>query len=130
MSGRSTDVLVVGAGFAGLSAALALKEQGRTVLVLEARDRVGGRVETTTSRLGEMVEPGGQFFCEDMPEVMALARRYEMDLIAPSFEGSVVERPPTGLPPGSIFSRSSALRERMNAADLADPAINRLTAAE
>jgi monoamine oxidase len=40
------DVCVVGAGFAGLTAALRLHQNGRSVVVLEARDRVGGRVWT------------------------------------------------------------------------------------
>ncbi|GGP61974.1 FAD-dependent oxidoreductase [Streptomyces sindenensis] len=43
-SGDTTvDVVVVGAGFAGLSAAERLVSMGRSVLVVEARDRVGGR---------------------------------------------------------------------------------------
>lgn len=42
-SSLSYDVIVIGAGLAGLRAALDLKKAGKAVLVLEARDRVGGR---------------------------------------------------------------------------------------
>ncbi|MCK6477360.1 MAG: FAD-dependent oxidoreductase [Phycisphaerales bacterium] len=45
---RSVDVLVVGAGAAGLSAAAELSRAGRSVIVLEARDRTGGRIHTVT----------------------------------------------------------------------------------
>ena len=45
-AGRGARVLVIGAGFAGLSAARALRQSGREVVVLEARDRAGGRVLT------------------------------------------------------------------------------------
>ena len=41
-----SDCIVVGAGYAGISAAKTLKASGKTVLVLEARDRVGGRAYT------------------------------------------------------------------------------------
>ena len=56
----STDVVVVGAGLAGLSAARKLTAAGRRVIVLEARDRVGGR--TLNHQLGnQVIEVGGQW---------------------------------------------------------------------
>src|SRR5271155_3273749 len=53
------DVCVVGAGFAGLTAALRLSQRGRSVVVLEARDRVGGRVWTQNLADGSPVDRGG-----------------------------------------------------------------------
>ncbi|MGL5247694.1 MAG: FAD-dependent oxidoreductase, partial [Brooklawnia sp.] len=44
--GRVFDCVVVGAGFAGLAAAVELSGRGKDVVVLEARDRIGGRVAT------------------------------------------------------------------------------------
>jgi monoamine oxidase len=59
------DVVVVGAGFAGLSAARRLRAKGLNVVVLEARDRVGGRVLNqdlaSNGFPGRVVEMGGQF---------------------------------------------------------------------
>jgi len=56
-----TDVIVVGAGLAGLSAARALVAAGRAVAVLEARDRVGGRTENGQLADGQYIEVGGQW---------------------------------------------------------------------
>ncbi|WP_051874669.1 flavin monoamine oxidase family protein [Streptomyces exfoliatus] len=52
------DVIVVGAGFAGVAAARAVRAQGLRTLLLEARDRIGGRTWTDTFA-GERVEMGG-----------------------------------------------------------------------
>jgi monoamine oxidase len=56
----SYDVVVVGAGLAGLSAARDLAAGGADVLVLEARTRVGGRVEQVTLDDGRLVQLGGE----------------------------------------------------------------------
>jgi putrescine oxidase len=59
-----TDVLVVGAGLAGLAAARDLHRAGVDVLVLEARDRPGGRVEQATLPDGRVVQLGGELVGE------------------------------------------------------------------
>jgi monoamine oxidase len=56
------DVAVLGAGLAGLSAARDLKRSGADVIVLEARDRAGGRVEGVTLPDGRTVQAGGEVF--------------------------------------------------------------------
>jgi monoamine oxidase len=55
-----TDVAVLGAGLAGLSAARDLVRAGADVVVLEARDRIGGRVEAVTLPDGRTVQMGGE----------------------------------------------------------------------
>ncbi|HUA48998.1 MAG TPA: NAD(P)/FAD-dependent oxidoreductase [Solirubrobacteraceae bacterium] len=56
------DVAVLGAGLAGLSAARDLERSGASVIVLEARDRVGGRVEAAALPDGRTVQAGGEVF--------------------------------------------------------------------
>ena len=68
----NADVVVVGAGFAGLSAARDLVRLGYDVVVLEGRDRVGGRSATTTIA-GTPVDLGGTFVGPTQDEVLALA---------------------------------------------------------
>jgi len=125
----SKKVVVVGAGFCGLSAAIALKNAGLEVVVLEARDRVGGRVEGSVNGLGETVDTGGQFICDDMPEVMALARRHGRALVESDFSGEYVVQPEPG---SGMRDRGGAdlLRERMNRISPDDAAIAGLTVAD
>ena len=73
------DVVVVGAGLSGLTAARALTKQGRSVAVLEARDRVGGR--TWTVPVGtRRYDIGGQFVGPTQDRVRALAAEFGLKL--------------------------------------------------
>ena len=65
-------MLILGAGVAGLAAARALAEQGVRVLVLEARDRVGGRVYTERTADGVLIEHGAEFIHGRVPELWSL----------------------------------------------------------
>ncbi len=71
---READVCVVGAGLAGLTAARRLSQAGRSVVVLEARDRVGGRVWTQTTEGGVPVDMGGCFIGPAHDHMHALAK--------------------------------------------------------
>src|SRR5277367_1704595 len=70
---KRVDVVVVGAGLAGLVAATQLTSSGRSVLVLEARDRVGGRVWNHDLGDGHISERGGTFIGPTQNHVAALA---------------------------------------------------------
>lgn len=77
---RTVDVIVIGAGFAGLVAARELGHAGREVLVLEARDRVGGRVWTDL-RLGHELELGGTWVHWVQPHSWAEMTRYGRSIV-------------------------------------------------
>src|SRR5690242_10982505 len=73
------DVVVIGAGFAGLIAARELGHAGLDVLVLEARDRVGGRT-WTDRRLGHDLELGGTWVHWVQPHTWAEMTRYGREI--------------------------------------------------
>jgi monoamine oxidase len=79
-------VVVVGAGFAGLTAAHRLANAGWDVTVLEARDRVGGRVWSLSLDNGEVVEMGGEWIASGQDAVLGLASKLGMGLIDPGID--------------------------------------------
>ena len=68
------NVCVVGAGYAGLTAARRLSQGARSVVVLEARDRVGGRIWTQHLSDGTPVDRGGAWLAPKHDAIFALAR--------------------------------------------------------
>jgi monoamine oxidase len=87
---RRVDVVVVGAGLTGLTAATRLVHAGRSVAVLEARDRVGGRNLDHAIGHGHVVELGGQWAGPDQHRVLALAKRLGVATFAQYAKGKNV----------------------------------------
>jgi monoamine oxidase len=84
------DVVVAGAGLAGLVAARRLGERGRSVVVLEARPRVGGRILNATVTDGASVEVGGQWVGPAQDRVLALAEELGVQTFPTFDEGKSV----------------------------------------
>ncbi|RUY15363.1 FAD-dependent oxidoreductase, partial [Mesorhizobium sp. M7A.F.Ca.CA.004.12.1.1] len=126
-----TDVVIVGAGFTGLSAALEMKKADIDFILLEAGDRVGGRVESRLNGLGERIDSGGQFLCEDMPELMALIEARGKTLVETYVDGDFITQPTMSVQRAErIYDAAMAIRERMNGIDPDDVSIAGLTVAD
>ncbi len=84
---NDADVIVVGAGFSGLTAARQLHRQGLRVLVLEARDRVGGRTMAGTIA-GLTVDLGGMWVGPTQTALIALADEFGVERFAQPLAGA------------------------------------------
>jgi monoamine oxidase len=108
------DVVVVGAGLAGLSAASDLVGASRSVVVLEARDRVGGRTLNLALGRHEVVEAGGQWVGPGQDRILARARELGIRTFKTYTKGGQV------LDYGGSLSRFTGLIPPLPAPDAAD----------
>ncbi|MGH9306812.1 MAG: flavin monoamine oxidase family protein [Acidimicrobiales bacterium] len=84
------DVCVIGAGYAGLTAARRLVQGGKSVAVLEARDRVGGRVWTRLGHGATPIDMGGTFVGSNHDRLRALATEMGVDTFATHVAGDTI----------------------------------------
>jgi len=80
-------VVVVGAGLAGLTAAVDLAAAGAEVKVLEARDRVGGRMRGIPMSTGVVADGGAAYLGVQHTELLAMIREYGLDVVSTGMAG-------------------------------------------
>jgi monoamine oxidase len=90
MSAREADVCIVGAGLAGLAAARALVAGGCNVVVVEARDRVGGRIWNRTLEDGTVLSAGGSWLGRGQDRMFALCRELGLDTYPQNHAGDKI----------------------------------------
>ena len=79
---KAGRIVVVGAGFSGLTAAYELSQAGYDVTVVEARNRVGGRVISFSDLVpGKIVEGGGELVGTNHPRWIRYAERFKLKLV-------------------------------------------------
>jgi monoamine oxidase len=89
---RNVDVVVVGAGLSGLTAALDIQKAGFTAAVLEARDRVGGKTLSKSLASGKGYVDVGAAWLKNttQPKIYTLAKKYGFDTVVQPTEGDEV----------------------------------------
>ena len=99
-----TRICIIGAGFAGLVAAEQLQQAGCDIVVVEARDRVGGRVWSQRLEGGALIERGAEFITEGYDATDALVARLGL-----AYAGMGIRYPDRELRPDPGISRAEAL---------------------
>ena len=84
---RRSDVVIVGAGFAGLAAAREIERKGHSAIVVEARRRVGGRALNAGIGGGEITERGATFVGPTQDRIIGLAAKMGVDIFPTFNEG-------------------------------------------
>lgn len=98
------DVIVVGAGLTGLTVARNLSLQGKDFLVLEARDRIGGRIHTVQTESGAKVEMGATWFFPPFKNLFKLLKELKVELMEQYLKGYIMYEAGEDSPPRKKYS--------------------------
>jgi monoamine oxidase len=79
MSEIKTDFIIIGAGYSGIAAASKLFEMGKNFVVVEARDRIGGRVWSRQLDNGAIIDIGAQWIGPDQKLMWEMVKKYNID---------------------------------------------------
>src|SRR3989442_14078580 len=120
---QNPDVIILGAGDAGLSAAVELSRAGLAVSIVEARNRIGGRIFTLRDPVCDApIELGAEFIHGKPPEIWDLLRRNHLD--ATEVDGDVWCLREDKLSPCDFFSEVDQLLEQMDDRGRTNPSLN------
>jgi monoamine oxidase len=105
-------VLIIGAGISGLAAASKLGEAGLPVLLLEARERIGGRILTQRDSAGNAIDLGAEFIHGRAPEILEPLKECGVEILEVGGESWCATS--QGLVPGKFFPEVDAILEAMD----------------
>jgi monoamine oxidase len=114
---HDTDVVVVGAGLAGLAAARALTDAGLDCVVLEARDRVGGRTLSVVEEPGVVIDHGGQWLGPTQDRALAWVERLGIETFTTYYDGDNLQLRNGGI---SRYQGAIPTSDPLMAADLVE----------
>jgi len=101
---ESVDVIIVGAGLTGLALARSLSQQGKEFTVLEARDRIGGRINTIETESGALVEMGATWFFPPFKNLFKLLKEIKVELTEQYLKGYTMYESDGDSPPRKSYS--------------------------
>ena len=108
MPGTPFDVIIIGAGLTGLSLARLLIDNGQTVLVLEARDRIGGRIHTHETADGAEVEMGATWFFPHFSNLHKHMKSTGLTLMEQYMKGYTLQESGSSSPPRKFYESGSS----------------------
>jgi len=97
------DVIIIGAGLTGLTLANLLMKNGQSVLVLEARDRIGGRIHTHTTTDGAEVEMGATWYFPHFNNLFKSMKSMDLGLMEQFMKGYTMQEGSVGSTPRRFY---------------------------
>lgn len=101
---ETADVIIIGAGLTGLALARNLSQQGKEFTVLEARDRIGGRIHTIETESGALVEMGATWFFPPFKNMFKLLKEIKVELTEQYLKGYTMYESDGDSPPKKSYS--------------------------
>jgi monoamine oxidase len=99
MQKKTTDVLIIGAGFTGLTLAYYLKQLDVSVTLVEARDRIGGRIYTKQNTNQAPIELGATWLVNEHSELLKLIKTLGLDVFEQHYGSTAIYEPSKSNPP-------------------------------